>query len=126
MIVSFFFLIGFISRGQIKPSSANVVFNVDFDYLEGCENGKGDCKPVILIRHTKEDRITITFPSGGTQSDVYLRSFKNKNLELHDRNISGGKPVLNLTSLDDGEYSARMVSCGLGGSFVVKIITKQR
>jgi hypothetical protein len=45
---------------------------------------------------------------------------------MYDKKSSGqGKPTLNLTSLDDGEYSANIISCGLGGSCLVRLKTKQ-
>lgn len=97
-----------------------------FAYLEGCETGKGDCKPIEIVRQNKQDSVVLIFPSGGTESDVYLRSSKNKMVELHDKKLAGqGKPTLNLTNLDDGEYYANIISCGLGGSCLIRLKTKQ-
>ena len=115
------------SCGQTKLNKKIVVQTLDFAYLEGCETGRGNCKPTEIIRQSKEDSVLLVFPSGGTESDVYLHSTKNKKIELHDKKISGqGKPTLNLTNLDDGEYSANIISCGLGGSCVVRLKTKHK
>ena len=126
-ILTLFALNALTSCGQTKLNKNVVVQTLDFDYLEGCETGKGDCKPIEIFRQNKQDSVLLVFPSGGTQSDVYLHSTKNKNLELHDKKVSGqGKPTLNLTNLDDGEYSANIISCGLGGSCLVRLKTKHR
>jgi hypothetical protein len=98
---------------------------LDFAYLEGCETGKGACKPVEILRQTKQDSILLVFPSGGTESHVYLRSATDKRIELHDSRKAGQrKPTLNLTKLDDGEYTASIISCGLGGSCMIRLKTK--
>ena len=114
------------SCGQTNLNKNVVVQILDFDYLVGCETGKGNCKPIEIFRKSMQDSVILIFPSGGTESDVYLRDTKNKNLELHDKKVSGqGKPSLNLTNLDDGEYTANIISCGLGGSCLVRLKTKQ-
>jgi hypothetical protein len=102
-----------------------VVKTVDFDYLEGCETGKGGCEPIEIIRKRSKDSVLLIFPYGGTQSDVYLCSVNCETVVGHDRKFAGqGKPTLNLTNLKDGEYFARIVSCGLGGSCIVRLKTK--
>jgi hypothetical protein len=124
--LALFVLTALASWGQTKLNRKVVVQTLGFDYLEGCETGKGDCKPIEIIRNSKQDSVLLVFPSGGTESDVYLRSAKNKNIELHDKRFIGqGKPTLNLTNLEDGEYSASIASCGLGGSCLVRLKTKQ-
>ena len=126
-ILTLFVLTALTSCSQTKPNKNFVVKTLDFDYLEGCETGKGNCKPIEIFRQNRQDSVLLVFPSGGTQSDVYLHSAKNKKLELHDKKVSGqGKPTLNLTNLDDGEYSANIISCGLGGSCLVRLKTKQQ
>jgi hypothetical protein len=125
-ILTIFSLLTITGCGQTKANKKVIVQTLDFAYLEGCETGKGDCKPIEIVRQNKTDSIVLIFPSGGTESDVYLRSAKNKKIELHDKKFTGqGKPSLNLTNLDDGEYSANMISCGLGGSCLVRLKTKQ-
>ncbi|MDI9364228.1 MAG: hypothetical protein QM541_04700 [Flavobacterium sp.] len=115
------------SCGQTKTNKKIVIKTLDFSYLEGCETGKGDCKPIEIIRQNKQDSVILIFPSGGTVSDVYLHSTKNKKFELHDKRFAGqGKPTLNLTNLEDGEYSANIISCGLGGSCLVRLKTKEK
>ena len=124
--MTFFSLLTIPSYGQTKINKKVIVHTLDFAYLEGCETGKGDCKPIEIVRKSKTDSVILIFPSGGTESDVYLRSAKNKKVELHDKKLTGqGKPTLNLTNLDDGEYSANIISCGLGGSCLVRLKTKQ-
>ena len=126
-ILTLFLLTELTSCGQTKTRKNVVVQTLNFYYLEGCETGKGDCKPIEIFRQNKQDSVLLVFPSGGTQSDVYLHSTKNKNIELHDKKVSGqGKPTLNLTNLDDGEYSANIISCGLGGSCLVRLKTKKQ
>lgn len=125
-ILLLFALTTSVSCGQTKLNKEIIVQTLGFDYSEGCETGKGDCKPIEIVRQNKQDTVLLVFPSGGTQSDVYLHSAVDKSLKLHDRKFSGqGKPVLNLTNLDDGEYSANIISCGLGGSCLVQLKTKQ-
>ena len=121
-----FILTTLASCSQTKLNKNIVAQTLDFTYLEGCETGKGDCKPIEIFRKTKQDSVVLIFPSGGTESDVYLHSTKDKKIELHNKKVSGqGKPTLNLTNLDDGEYSANIISCGLGGSCLVRLKTKQ-
>lgn len=116
-----------VSYGQTKLNKNIVVQTLDFAYLEGCETGKADWKPIEIFRKSKQDSVVLIFPSGGTESDVYLHSTKEKKLELHDKKVSGqGKPTLNLTNLDDGEYSANIISCGLGGSCLLRLKTKKK
>lgn len=113
------------SCSQVKLNTKVVVKTLDFDYLEGCETGKGDCKPILIIRQNKQDSVVLVFPNGGTASTVYLHSVADKNLEMHDQKFTGqGRPTLNLTNLEDGEYSAGIVSCGLGGSCLVRLKTE--
>ena len=114
--------------GQINTApNDKIIQKISFDYLEGCETGMGDCNPIKIFRKTKQDSIFLIFPNGGTRSDIYLHSIKNKKIELHDRKSAGeGYPTLNLTSLEDGTYYANMVSCNVGGGFKVKIITKPK
>ncbi len=126
-ILTLFVLTALTSCSQTKLNKNFVVKTLDFDYLEGCETGKGNCKPIEIFRQNKQDSVLLVFQSGGTQSDVYLHSAKNKNFVLHDKKVSGlGKPTLNLTNLDDGEYTANIISCGLGGSCLVRLKTKRQ
>ncbi len=113
------------SYSQTKSNHKTIIKTLDFAYLEGCETGKGACKPVEILRLTKQDSILLVFPSGGTESHVYLRSATDKRIELHDwRKAGQGEPTLYLTKLDDGEYTAGIASCGLGGSCMIRLKTK--
>ena len=79
-ILTVFSLLTLTACGQTKTNNKKVVVqNLDFTYLEGCETGKGDCKPIEIVRQSKQDSVVLIFPSGGTESDVYLHYAKNKN-----------------------------------------------
>jgi hypothetical protein len=108
----------------LPPTHRTIIQKLDFDYLEGCETGKGKCEPIEIARKNLRDSILLVFPSGGIESDVYLTSTKGPKIQLHDKKLSGeGKPTLNLTRLPDGEYRAGIISCGLGGSCIIQIKT---
>ena len=114
-----------------------IIFTIDHAYVEGCETGKGDCKPIVLKRHSIQDSIKVIFPIGGTITDVFLNAEKEfiqwpkgspkdqpKPLR-HDHRRSGeGNPAFDLTGLPDGKYGAYMLACGLGGSFQIVIVTE--
>jgi hypothetical protein len=107
-----------------QPTPNKVIHTIGFDWLEGCETGKGDCKPILLVRQSISDSIRLIFPSGGTESDVYLYKISLDKPLLHDQKWSGqGRPVLDLTGLPDGSYTAHMLSCAVGGIFSVIIKT---
>ena len=123
-IIILLIAISFCSCGQSNVDKKVIVTTLDFDYLEGCETGKGDCRPIEIFRQTKQDSLLLIFPSGGTISDVYLRS-KDLKVQLHDKKTTGqGNPQINMTGLADGEYSANIISCGLGGACIIKLKTK--
>lgn len=108
--------------------SNKIVYNVTYEFLEGCETGKGDCKPVTLTRKTANDSITLFYPIGGTQSNVYLVSTEDakQKVELHDSKTIGKGPLkLDLTGLPDGKYRTGIMSCNIGGSFELNIVTKK-
>ncbi len=114
-----------ISCGQTNTNRILIKEVLTFEYLEGCETGKGDCKPIEIFRQNKNDSILLVFPSGGTESDVYLYSMKEINFKLQDKKVKGqGLPKINLTTLEDGEYTASVISCGLGGSCIIRLKTK--
>ena len=95
---------------------------IDSDYWEGCETGKGECKPLTFTRPLTEKSWFLVMPCGGTQTTIYIsgQSF-SKELHLSYRQCP---PYLELTDLADGKYSAYMLACGLGGS-VNFILTTQ-
>jgi hypothetical protein len=69
IILTFFFLLtAYFMQGE----SNKISHTVTFEYIEGCETGKGECYPVNINRKTINDSILIYFPNGGTISDVYL------------------------------------------------------
>jgi hypothetical protein len=102
-----------------------IIYTVDFDWLEGCETGKGDCNPVILERRSIDDSIRMIFPSGGTSTVIDLYTLMPERPLLEDHKRAGeGRPLLDLTGLPDGNYRTQMYSCGLGGGFTVIIQTR--
>jgi hypothetical protein len=100
------------------------ISSVDFDYWEGCETGKGTCKPLIFTRHKKE-KWYLLMPCGGTQTSVTLTS-SNKNKPIQKLNITHTEcpPMFELTNLLDGKYYLNMISCGLGGTVEMNIVTR--
>jgi hypothetical protein len=138
IIATFSLLAAFASCEQITSNGNAIFYNVDFNYMEGCETGKGDCKPVEMKRHYLHDIVKVIFPNGGTQSSVYLyrdtaftKWMKGKPLDQpkplrHDQKVAGqGNPVLDLTGLPDGKYTSQMLSCGVGGTFELTIKTEK-
>lgn len=110
--------------GQEAGKSKVVMATIDFDYLQGCETGKGACKPIEIGRQSIKDSVIVIFPAGGTVTEVSLRSLSDKTVRLYDKKFEGqGKPTFSLTGLKDGEYTAGMISCGLGGSCVIRLKT---
>jgi hypothetical protein len=116
------FIIGLQSCSQPTPNK--VIHSIDFDWLEGCETGKGNCNPVVLERKSISDSVRLIFPSGGTQSDVYLyKTSLDKSLRQDHKRTGQGLPFLDLTGLPDGNYIAHMLACAVGGRFNVVIKT---
>jgi hypothetical protein len=125
-----------ISCGRPGLNKNSIAYTIDYNYMEGCETGKGDCKPVVLTRHSFGDSIKLIFPNGGTQSDVFLfadsavaAGMKGKivsppQLLRHTQHLGGqGNAILDLTGLPDGKYRSQMLSCAVGGSFELIIGT---
>ena len=113
----------FIATAMPAQNPNKTVFKVDSEYWEGCETGKGDCKPLKVIRKSSKDSVLFIMPCGGTETSVTLYS-KDKLLQtvhiFHDQ----CPPKFDLTGLPDGRYSASMLACGLGGTIQFDLITK--
>ncbi len=118
----------------LAGSNKKITYNVPFDVLEGCETGQGKCDPVTITRSSLSDSVVLIFPSGGTQSDVFLYDVNEKDKSAfsqpkpirQDQRFAGeGKPSLDLTGLPDGKYRSQMVACGLGGGFDLVIATSR-
>lgn len=123
MVRSVFFLF-FLQETQAQTEKPVKIFReLSFSFLEGCETGKGHCAPVAIVRYQRSDYILLGFPSGGTQSDVYLTALDSSIAKLHGRKYGGQKARLDLTGLNDGDYFVNMYSCVLGGGCIVKLIT---
>lgn len=125
---------------QANERNEKIVHIIKWDYLEGCETGKGDCKTQVLERRSLKDSIQLILPIGGTQSSVYLynavdyKAWINRRTQgdlpslLQDSRqaASDNNHSLDLTGLPDGTYAIQMMACNLGGSFDLIISTKTK
>jgi len=94
---------------------------IDFDYWEGCETRKGDCKPLVFSRTEKEKNWYLIMPCGGNITSISITGVNYiKELHLEHNNCP---PYLDLSNLNDGNYSASMMACGLGGTVTFNLIT---
>lgn len=131
ILTLFFLLTAYFVQGQ----SNKISHTLTFEYIEGCETGKGECYPVNINRKTINDSILIYFPNGGTISDVYLYSdsifnnWINKTVDnpeflRHDKKYANqGLLKIDMTGLSDGKYRAHMLACGLGGIIEINLKT---
>ena len=107
--------------GKIGIQKIKIDF-IDFDYWEGCETGRGECKPLTFTRPVSERNWFLIMPCGGTMTKVFISGEDfSKELNL---NYYECPPYLDLTNLADGKYSAYMLACGLGGNVNFILITK--
>jgi len=105
------------------------ISTVDFDYWEGCETGKRDCKSLEFTKQTKEGKWYLVMPCGGTSTIVYLSQkegipVKKEIIQKTEVSYSQCPPVFELTNLKDGKYYAYMLACGLGGQIEINLKTK--
>jgi hypothetical protein len=102
-----------------------IIRTISFEWLEGCETGKGDCNPVSISRQHITDTIQLVFPVGGTSSSAYLYAGNSmtKPIRQDHKGTGQGPPFFYLTGLPDGKYLAHMLSCGVGGFFSIIIKT---
>lgn len=98
---------------------------IDFAYWEGCETGKGKCKPLNFTRMKDEKNWYLIMPCGGTETSITVSSpdktFSQEQHLLHDK----CPPFLALTDLKDGKYFANMRACGLGGQVEFNLTTNK-
>jgi hypothetical protein len=109
---------------KIGIQKAKINF-IDFDYWEGCETGKGKCKPLNFTRTKDEKNWYLIMPCGGTETSITVSSsdktFSEKQHLFHDK----CPPFLALTDLKDGKYFANMMACGLGGQVEFNLTTNK-
>lgn len=106
--------------GKQGIQSAKIDF-IDFAYWEACETGKGDCQPLTFTRTKTVKNWYLRMPCGGTETAISIRGQNfNKKLHLHHDNCP---PCLDLTNLNDGQYFATMIACGLGGTVQFNLTT---
>lgn len=107
--------------GKVGIQKADIEF-IDSNYWEGCETGKGDCKPLTFTRTPIERNWFLIMPCGGTETAVNI-SGPNFSKKLHLFH-GGCPPHLDMSALKDGKYSASMTSCGLGGTVTFNLVTQ--
>ena len=105
------------------------ISTVDFNYWEGCETGKGKCKPLTFTRKSKIKNWFLFMPCGGTATTVTLskqQGIPKENNIIQKTEITHSEcpPIFDLTNLADGKYYAYMLACGLGGQIEINIRTK--
>lgn len=100
------------------------IFSVDRKFLEGCETGRGDCNPQTFKRNFTGQKAFALMPCGGTFSTIQLRR-KTDKLPVQEVSIERKDcpPFFDVTNLEDGDYYASMMSCGLGGGFILQLRT---
>ncbi len=106
--------------GKVGIHKAKIEF-INFDYWEGCETGKGDCTPLTFTRTKSQNNWFLVMPCGGTETAISI-SGQNFNKELHLFH-DNCPPYLDLTNLNDGQYSANMRADGLGGTVTFNLTT---
>ena len=108
-----------------------IISTVDFDYWEGCETGKGECKPLTFTRKSKSENWFLFMPCGGTATTVTLSKQKgipqeNETIQKTEITHSECPPTFNFTNLADGKYYAYMLACGLGGQIEINLKTERK
>jgi hypothetical protein len=100
---------------------------VDFDYWEGCETGKGDCKPLTFTRISNIENWFLIMPCSGTSTSITLtESGQNCPIQKTSVGYSECPPIFDLTKMTDGKYFAYMLGCGLGGKIEINIRTEKK
>ncbi|MCU0435610.1 MAG: hypothetical protein MUC87_19275 [Bacteroidia bacterium] len=100
------------------------ISTVNFDYWEGCETGKGECKPLRFERNSNKLKWFLLMPCGGTATTVTLTvSGQNNPIQKTSIEHSECPPIFDLTNLADGKYFAYMLACGLGGQIEINLTT---
>lgn len=87
---------------------------IGFDYWEDCEKGKRDCKPLTFSRTSNDKNWFLIMPCGGTETELTITGQNfSKKLQLSNKHCP---PYLDLSNLKNGNYTANMIACGLGGT----------
>ena len=117
----------FFHSGAQQNAGNKLVKTIDRDFLQGCETGRGPCESFKLDRTFVGDSTQLVFPCGGTSGTVYLFA-EGKTDPIATHSILGcATPLkLDLTALPDGSYTARMISCSLGGAFELTLRTNRK
>jgi hypothetical protein len=108
------------NNGKTGITKAKINY-IAFDYWEGCETGKGNCKPLTFSRNSDNKNWFLIMPCGGTETAITISGQNfNKELHLFSNNCP---PYLDLSNLTDGKYNANMRACGLGGTVTFNLKT---
>ncbi|WP_153796608.1 hypothetical protein [Foetidibacter luteolus] len=124
---------------QAINSKGKISFIIDQAFMQACEKNDSLCKPVTIIRKSIQDSIEMIFPTGGSQTDVYIyvpdsafakwvrgvNEEEPQPLRHVQKLYLEGKPIVDITSLPDGNYLCWMLGCNLGGSFGLVLTTKK-
>jgi hypothetical protein len=111
-IKNYFICPDYDGKRGIQP--AKIEF-IGYDFWEGCETGSKACPQIKFARPTDKNWFLI-MPCGGTQTHIEIRETKNSNLVRSIKLDNSCPPTLNLAELQNDQYSASMIACGLGGS----------
>lgn len=107
--------------GKAGIQEATIEF-IDFDYWEGCEKDKDNCFPLTYVRKKSDKNWFLIMPCGGTETSIIISGLNfRKELHLYHNDCP---PYLDLSNLVDGQYTATMQSCGLGGTIHFSLVTK--
>jgi hypothetical protein len=115
------------------PYAVEQKIELSQEYLDACETGLGECKPIIIDRQ-KGARVTLQFPLlsrasvGLWDADNFERLQKRKPpYKSMESKISSAREqplIFDLTKRVDGTYHLWLTSCGAGGFYEVRLRTK--
>jgi hypothetical protein len=115
-ITNYFICPNYDGKKGIQPAKIDFI---SYDFWEGCETGNKSCPKLQFERPTGKNWFLV-MPCGGTQTHIEIRETKNSNLvrSILDNSCP---PILDLSELQNGQYSASMIACGLGGSIIFNL-----
>ncbi|WP_022825044.1 hypothetical protein [Hymenobacter norwichensis] len=106
---------------------------LSFEYLEACETGAKECQPV-LINRKKGEQVTLALPAMNRASvglwdaenyqRLQLRKFPYKAVEQQGSGNDTKALVFDLSKREDGIYYLWLTSCGVGGTYEVRLKTE--
>lgn len=109
--------------------------DLKFEYLEACETGQGECRPVVINRR-KGEQVSVAFPLiyrasvslwDSVRYEQHLAKQGIKPLEVKGSGDDIDNPAsisFDLTKRADGTYRLWLASCGVGGVYEVRLKTR--